>query len=513
MRRALLAALFCALPGVAHGEGRILVLSEADEQAYRQAFSAADKRDWAAADQALSRVSDGALAGAVLAARYLSGSYDPSFAELRDWLAVNADSALADQIYAMAQTRRGPGDPAPRAPAPLGRRPMPGAAPSPPGDNAQARAQIAAAAEQFANGDLINAQLTLEPAASGARAGPANFYLGLIAYRLRNYADAAIRFDAAAGWRYWDSWGASGAAFWAGRAHLAAGDARGALTQFKAALRYPATFYGQLAEAQLGRGSGLVFSPPTITSQDALDFMQRHPEARRAAGLAQTGRLSEVEQELRVLHTRLTPREDRLFLDFADALAAPTAQLRAAEYGGAGEAWGYCPTTTFAPEDGWRLDRAAVLAVTRQESRYSPVAVSTSNARGLMQLLPSTAQDMDRSQNFRLRPDLLSEPGLNLRLGQAYLEWLMRQAAPDGDLIKLFAAYNGGPGWLTRWLASAGLTDPLMILEALPRAESRDYAERVMANMGLCRKRFGQEASEFDELASGKPARYVKMDP
>lgn len=512
MKRALLALLFCALPAAAHAEGRILVFSDADEQAYRSAFAAADKRDWAAADQALSQVRDGALVGAVQAAHYLSGDYDPSFAELRDWLAVNADSAIADQIYAMAQTRRGPGDSAPRTPVPLGRRPITGAAANPPGDTAQARAQISTGVEQFANGDLINAQLTLEPAASGPRAGPANFYLGLIAYRLRNYTDAAIRFDAAAAWRYWDNWGASGAAFWAGRAHLASGDAKGALTQFKAALRYPATFYGQLAEAQLGRGSGLVFAPPTITGDDALGFMQRHPEARRAAGLAQAGRLSDVEQELRVLHTRLAAREDRLFLDFADALAAPTAQLRAAEYGGTNEAWGFCPTTTFAPEDGWRLDRAAVLAVMRQESRYSPVAVSTSNARGLMQLLPSTAQDMDRSQNFRLRPDLLSDPGLNLRLGQSYLEWLMQQAAPDGDLIKLFAAYNGGPGWLTRWLAGAGLTDPLMILESLPRAESRDYAERVMANMGLCRKRFGQEASEFDELAGGKPARYVKMD-
>jgi soluble lytic murein transglycosylase-like protein len=137
--------------------------------------------------------------------------------------------------------------------------------------------------------------------------------------------------------------------------------------------------------------------------------------------------------------------------------------------------------------------------------------MSRSNARGLMQLLTSTAADIDPS--VRNRPERLFEPGYNLRLGQSYLEWLMRQAAPDGDLVKLFAAYNGGPGWLTRWLATQpDLKDPLMMLEMLPRAESRDYAERVVANVGLCRKRFDQEATEFDELASGLPARYVQMD-
>jgi soluble lytic murein transglycosylase-like protein len=269
-----------------------------------------------------------------------------------------------------------------------------------------------------------------------------------------------------------------------------------------------------LAEAQLGRQSALAFDPPALAPADALRFIGDHPEAKRAAALAQIGRLSDVEQELRLLHGRIAPSEDRLFLDFADALAAPSAQLRAAEFGGPGEGWGYCPTMSFAPEDGFRLDRAALFAVTRQESRYSPVAVSASNARGLMQLLPSTAMDVDPSRPFRAHPELLDDPGVNMRLGQTYLLRLLTNAAPDGDLAKLFAAYNGGPGWLTRWLAANpdAARDPLMLIESLPRAESRDYAERVLANMGLCRKRFGQESAEFDELASGKAARYVRLD-
>jgi soluble lytic murein transglycosylase-like protein len=130
-----------------------------------------------------------------------------------------------------------------------------------------------------------------------------------------------------------------------------------------------------------------------------------------------------------------------------------------------------------------------------------------------MQLLPSTASDMDKTKPFRRQPDMLHDPGLNMRLGQAYLEWLMQQVARDGDLGKLFAAYNGGPGWLGRHLAAnPDQRDPLMLMESLPRTESRDYAERVLSHMGLCRKRLGQDSAEFLELASGKPATYVRLD-
>jgi tetratricopeptide (TPR) repeat protein len=341
-----------AAPAPAFAEGRILVLSGADETAYRDAFAAADASRWDRAADAVRDVTDKTLIPELQARRFISGTYDPSYRELADWLEANADSAAATEIYAMAQTRRSPGASSPRAPTPLGRRSFPNSGAAPPGDSAEARAQIESAAQAFANGDLVGATAIAEAAAGGPRQGPAEWQLGLITFRARDYRASAAHFDAAAAWRYWDGWGAAGARYWAGRANLAAGNAKLALARFKSAAAYPATFYGQLAEAQLGVNSSLNFTPPTIDEQSAVSFMTRHPEARRAAALAQIGRLSDVELELRNLHARITPSEDRLFLDFADALSAPSAQLRAAEYGGVNEAWGYCPTTTFAPEDG-----------------------------------------------------------------------------------------------------------------------------------------------------------------
>jgi soluble lytic murein transglycosylase-like protein len=229
--------------------------------------------------------------------------------------------------------------------------------------------------------------------------------------------------------------------------------------------------------------------------------------------LAQLGRLSEVESELRRLHADLAPEDDRSFLALAIALQAPAAQLRVAEDGGRDVAAGFCPTTSFEPENGFSLDRALLYAIVRQESYFNPKAVSVSNARGLMQLLPSTARDMDRSHNYRRAPAPLFEPGLNMRLGQDYVQWLMTEFHNDGDLGRVFAAYNGGPGWLARWLATQPADlDPLLVLETMPRAESRDYAERSLSHMALCRKRYGQPTPELDRLAAGQPALYQPLD-
>jgi soluble lytic murein transglycosylase-like protein len=365
----------------------------------------------------------------------------------------------------------------------------------------------------FGAGDFNGARARAMTLAASPRRTAAAWWLGLLAWRGQSFGDAAVWFQEAAETPRQDGWSKSAAHFWAGRAHLANGDPVLAMRAFDAAAREPATFYGQLAEAQLGRTTALGFDEPVLDEQRAATLLQRYPGALRATALAQLGRLAEVELELKALHGRLQPAEDKDYLALAIALAAPAAQLRAAERGGPEVAAGYCPTTTFEPEDGFRLDRALVYAVVRQESRYVPIAISSTNARGLMQLLPSTAQDMDSTQGFRRTPVKLHDPGLNMRLGQQYIEWLAANFHKGGDLARIFAAYNGGPGWLARWEASYPRTDdPLLWLESIPRPESRDYAERVMSHVALCRKRYGQPPVEIMAMASGRAPLYRPMD-
>ena len=514
MRSLAFAALCAASAAPAAAQPRIVALSEGDERAYGAAFAAIETRDWRSVAAALNRVEDDSLAGIVRGRMLLSRAYTPSWSEMSQWLDRYGEYGLADDVYerAMDSRRRRSRAQAPEVQRARGRV-LPGTAPSPPDDSSEARATITRIAERIGENDYEGARALATSAAHGPRAGPANWQLGLIAYRLRDYAEAVRRFELAALWPYHGGWALAGAHYWAARARLAAGETQGVALHLEAAAARPWTFYGQLAETQLGRDSALTFTPAALDAESLTRFMERHPGARRAAALAQLGRLSEVESELRRLHGDLDASEDSIFLALSVTLEAPSAQLRAAEYGGPEIASGFCPTTSFAPEDGFQLDRALIYAIVRQESYFNPKAVSTSNARGLMQVLASTAHDMDRSTNYRRNPSALFEPGLNMRLGQSYLRWLMDEFHSNGDLGRVFAAYNGGPGWLSRWLETQpGDLDPLLLLETLPRQESRDYAERALSHMALCRKIFGQPTPELDSLASGGAALYQPMD-
>lgn len=520
MLRTALAALTVAAivaPVTAEAQSRIIALNENDEAAYRDAFNAIESGNWRGVTAALARTDDDVLHGVVRGRMLMSRGYDGGWSQYVAWLQSYPEYGMAPEIYerAMDSRSRRARRNGTRAPSPLaGRgRSLPGTPPPISGDTSAARVAIERVNERIGLQDFDGARSLASAQVGGPRTGQAQWQLGLIAYRQHDYAEAVRQFEASAQWPHHGGWARAAAHYWAARSRLAAGQPNGVAEHLEAAAERPWTFYGQLAEAQLGRQSPLNFEPPEL-SNDALErFVENRPAARRAAALAQLGRLSEVESELRRLHADLSRDDDVVFLTLAMALRAPAAQLRAAEYGGREVAAGFCPATSFEPEDGFALDRALIYAIVRQESYFNPRAVSVSNARGLMQLLPSTARDMDRSHNYRRAPAPLFEPGLNMRLGQSYVQWLMTEFHNDGDLGRVFAAYNGGPGWLSRWVATQPADiDPLLLLEMLPRAESRDYAERALSHMTLCRKRYGQPTPEMDRLASGGPALYTPLD-
>ncbi|HJS81054.1 MAG TPA: transglycosylase SLT domain-containing protein [Vitreimonas sp.] len=512
-----LAALCFAAATPAFAQSRVVALSEHDEAAYRDAFAAIEAGNWRGVTAALNRTEDDSLEGVVRGRMLLSRSYRAGWSDYTSWLDRYGEYGLAGAVYDRAMDsrsrrarRRGVSAPSPQE---GGRRSLPGTPPPVADDTSSARVAIQRIAELIGAGDFEGARNAAYAQVGGPRSGQAQWQLGLIAYRQHDYAEAIRQFEASAQWPHHGGWALAGVHFWAARARIAAGETQGVTQHLETAAQRPWTFYGQLAETMLGRESSLTFAPPEVDADTLSRFIERYPAARRAAALAQLGRLSEVEGELRRLHGDLSPADDRDYLALAIALQAPSAQLRAAEYGGREMAAGFCPTTSFEPDDGFALDRALIYAIVRQESYFNPKAVSVSNARGLMQLLPSTARDMDRSTNYRRNPAALFEPGLNMRLGQSYIQWLMTEFHNDGDLGRVFAAYNGGPGWLSRWLATQPADiDPLLLLEMLPRAESRDYAERALSHMALCRKRYGQPTPELDRLVSGLPAIYTPLD-
>lgn len=132
--------------------------------------------------------------------------------------------------------------------------------------------------------------------------------------------------------------------------------------------------------------------------------------------------------------------------------------------------------TSLAEEFG--VDTALLYALIRQESHFATRATSKANARGLMQLIPATAQYAARALGLAVESDAdLYAPTLNLRLGTFYFAEALRRF--DGHVVAALAGYNAGPGNAAYWIDLFG-DDPDRFIELVPVLETRTYMREVL---------------------------------
>ncbi|MCH5164687.1 MAG: lytic transglycosylase domain-containing protein [Clostridiales bacterium] len=112
------------------------------------------------------------------------------------------------------------------------------------------------------------------------------------------------------------------------------------------------------------------------------------------------------------------------------------------------------------------VEPSIALAVIWTESKFRPQAVSSAGARGLMQLMPSTAEWLSSMLGEEYSDEKLFEPEYNIRLGIFYFSYL--QQSFEGDYV--LAAYNAGEGNVRKWLAGDG---------EIKFAETQDYIKKV----------------------------------
>jgi len=127
------------------------------------------------------------------------------------------------------------------------------------------------------------------------------------------------------------------------------------------------------------------------------------------------------------------------------------------------------------------LDPYFVAAVVREESSYYPRALSRAGARGLMQVMPATAERMGRG-------DGVDDPRANLEIGAAFLAGLLKQF---GDPRLALAAYNAGPKRLREWWKARTSDDIEAFVEQIPYDETRQYVKRVMLSWEEYRRIYG----------------------
>jgi peptidoglycan lytic transglycosylase len=123
------------------------------------------------------------------------------------------------------------------------------------------------------------------------------------------------------------------------------------------------------------------------------------------------------------------------------------------------------------------LDPYLVLALARQESLFNPNATSVSNARGLMQLIPSTAKKVAIERGIDPNAIHLYDPNVNVDLGTTYLKNLFEMFS--GDAFHAVAAYNGGEHAVAKWMSEHPGDDDEWV-ENIDYKETRDYVKKVI---------------------------------
>ncbi len=122
-----------------------------------------------------------------------------------------------------------------------------------------------------------------------------------------------------------------------------------------------------------------------------------------------------------------------------------------------------------------------MLALTREESYFDPLAQSIAGASGLMQIMPVTANEINNKFNLgMLIPSSLFNPYQNIKLGNYYYEFLRNNL--QGHDISSVAAYNGGIGSLQRWKTSLIYNDTDEFVEQIPYPETKNYVKKVFAS-------------------------------
>jgi soluble lytic murein transglycosylase len=281
--------------------------------------------------------------------------------------------------------------------------------------------------------------------------------------------------------------------YWLGRAEEASGDKIGARINYQNAARHTVTYYGQLARSRLG------------LKNLPLPQVPRPPKAELAA--------FEKQEPIRALHL-LYAADARdlaipIYTDFSDRAGNDTVGYlllasianamhdaralvligkAAMNKGVPAEMVGFptfgIPKYTHV---GPKADPAIIYAIARQESQFDQRVSSSANAKGLMQVIPSTARAIAKKWGLHWDSKKLSnDPVFNVQLGAAELGDLLQ--AYNGNYVLTCIGYNAGRGRANEWISEYGdprdpKVDVVDWIERIPFSETRYYVQRVMENL------------------------------
>ncbi|HEY0114938.1 MAG TPA: lytic transglycosylase domain-containing protein [Allosphingosinicella sp.] len=276
--------------------------------------------------------------------------------------------------------------------------------------------------------------------------------------------------------------------YWAARAATAAGQADRARAWLEQAAVGSDQFYGLLAMERLGRTPQAPVAAPAPTAAERAAFAQR-PLVEAIRYLGANGRRVDQLLFVRALASSLDNDRDRvLAAEFGRSIGRLDMGVWAAREARSNGDNFYArqafPEVTIPPA--YRSHWAAAHGIMRQESSFERSVMSPVGARGMMQLMPGTAQYEARSVGVPYNLARLTEDAdYNILIGSHHLNGLMERLG--NNLVLVAVAYNAGAGRVPQWIARngdfrTGGVDVVEWIENIPFSETRNYVQRVIEN-------------------------------
>ena len=325
-------------------------------------------------------------------------------------------------------------------------------------------------------------------------ASAARWRLGWSAFRDKRYT-AAIDYFEIVEKEEPDAVAALRPRYWSIRSSEQLGDPAAAERYADLALEFPLSYYGWRASGRVERDA----SPRVIAAMRPGRSALAARQLERPRILIEAGLVDRARAELDSLSRRARGVDDRLALAqlFADVgdfyssqrlmVDAYTESLARGPIPEHLELWWHAWPAPFEEEmrgatlEGLKIEPGLVYAIMREESGYRPKIVSVSGARGLLQLMPETAERVAReAQLDDFSPDDLFEPGVNIQLGSDYLSTLLRRF--EGRTSAAIGSYNAGPHVVARWINDGPVEDDIWV-EEIPYDQTRGYVKRVLRSL------------------------------
>ena len=330
----------------------------------------------------------------------------------------------------------------------------------------------------------------------------AEFHAGWIALRFMNEPErAAYHFGVAAKLAETPT-SIARVAYWQGRT-VAATSAPDALARadayYRKAAAHGSTYYGQLARQRLGMTSDPVREPAGEATGQARAEVVRAVELLYAAGDRDSANALAADAATHLADDRQVAALAAVVGNQRDAHLALTIGKLTGQRGIPVDTLAF-PTFGIPPYDALQNSaaRPIVYSIARQESAFLPAVVSKAGAKGLMQMIDSTARHTATKAGLPFdSARMTTDAAFNAQLGAAHLGALL--AEQGGSHILTFAAYNAGGSRVKQWIDAYGDprqpgVDPVDWVERIPFTETRNYVQRVIANVAMYQAIFADQA-------------------